>query len=256
MFTNAIVRKPARAMIHGITTANLGAPNYEKALEQHQRYVEALQSLGVQTTVMEADENFPDSVFVEDCAVLTEKCAIIANPGAPSRKGETAAVEKALKEFYTRIEHVDAPGTLDGGDVMRVADHFYTGVSERTNAEGAARFEKILEKYGYTASRVALENILHLKTGVASLDAENLLVAGEFVDNPVFDGFNSIIVDPAEAYAANCIRVNEAVIVPAGHEKTKRAIEKAGYPTIETDVSEFRKLDGGLSCLSLRFSVE
>lgn len=253
MFKNAIVRKPARSMIHGLTSANLGAPAFEKALDQHHRYVEVLRGLGVRVTVMDADERFPDSVFVEDCAVLTETCAIITNPGAPTRKGETEAVETALKDFYTRFEYIKDPGALDGGDVMRVANHFYTGISDRTNDDGAEQFEKILEKYGFTASRVRLETVLHLKTGVVALDADDLVAAGEFIDNPVFDGFNRIIVDPEEAYAANCIWVNGSVIVPAGFEKVKRSIEKAGYPAIETDVSEFRKLDGGLSCLSLRF---
>ncbi len=252
-FTNAIVKTPARSMVHGITSARLGAPDYEKALEQHHQYVEALQGLGVHVTVMDADERFPDSCFVEDCAVLTEKCAIITNPGAPSRKGETAAVEEALKEFYTRFEYIKDPGTLDGGDVMRVEDHFYTGISERTNDRGADQFEKILEGCGFTASRVLLKNVLHLKTGVVSLDAGNLVAAGEFINKSAFDDFNRIIVEPDEEYAANCIWVNGAVIVPAGYKKTKRSIEQAGYPAVETDVSEFRKLDGGLSCLSLRF---
>ncbi len=253
MFKNAIVKQPARSMVHGITSANLGAPNYEKALEQHQRYVEVLQGLGVHVTVLEEDERFPDSVFVEDCAVLTEKCAIVTNPGAPSRNGETAAVEEALMSFYTRVEHIKDPGTLDGGDVMRVENHFYTGISDRTNDLGFDQFKKILDGCGYTASRVPMEDMLHLKTGVVCLDANNLVAAGEFITKPAFDAFNKIIVPPGDEYAANCIWVNGSVIVPAGYKKTRRAIEEAGFQTIATDVSEFRKLDGGLSCLSLRF---
>lgn len=253
MFRNVIVRRPGRSMTEGITTANLGKPGYEQALHQHDRYIETLQKCGVRVTVLEADETYPDSVFIEDTAVLSEKCAIITNPGAPSRQGEETSVKEALKHFYICIETIYAPGTLEGGDVMRVKDHFYVGLSARTNKEGLRQFTEILNKYGYTASGIELKEFLHLKTGLAYLENNTLLVAGEFIRHPEFEKFNRVIIDESENYAANCIRVNDYVLVPLGYPKTKAAVETAGFQTLEVDVSEFRKLDGGLSCLSLRF---
>jgi dimethylargininase len=252
-FKDAVVRRPGRSMVNGLTSAGVGKPDYEKALGQHDKYIGALERCGVRVTLLEADEHYPDSVFVEDTAVLTGKCAVITYPGAPSRQGEEVSIKEALKKFYTAIENIDAPGTLEGGDVMRVENHFYVGLSARTNREGARQFAAILDKYGYTVANVAMEKFLHLKTGLAYLENNNLLIAGEFIHRPEFAKFNRIIIDEAESYAANCIWVNNKVLAPLGYPKTKTAIEHAGYEVIEVDVSEFRKLDGGLSCLSLRF---
>ena len=253
MFTNVIVRKPGRSLADGITSASLGKPGYETALLQHAAYIEALRKCKVKVKVLEANEKYPDSVFVEDTAVLTEKCAVITNPGALSRRGEEVSVERALEKFYTCIERIHSPGTLEGGDVMRVGNHFYVGLSARTNKEGLRRFTEILGRYGYTGSGIEMKEFLHLKTGLAYLEDNNLLIAGEFIDRPEFKKFNRIEIDPSESYAANCIWVNNKVLVPLGYPKTRAAIEAAGYETLEVDVSEFRKLDGGLSCLSLRF---
>ena len=256
MFKNVIVRRPSRSLVNGITSApELGKPDYELALKQHDNYIEALRDCGVEVTVLDADERYPDSCFVEDVAVLTKTCAIITNPGAETRKGEEKEMIETLKEFYPvdKIEYINTPGTIEGGDVMMVGDHFYVGLSARTNEEGAKQFIKALEKYGYTGSVVPLEEVLHLKTGLAYLENNNLLVSGEFVYREVFDKFNKIIIDESESYSANCIWVNDKVIVPEGYVKTQKAIEDAGYEVILVDTSEYRKLDGGLSCLSLRF---
>jgi len=253
MFKNVIVRKPCKSVLDGISTANLGKPNYELALKQHDFYIETLKKCGVEVTILEADENYPDSTFVEDPAIVTKKCAIITNPGAQSRKGEQIQIEETLKKFYKNIEHITAPGTVEGGDVMMVGDHFYIGLSQRTNEEGARQLISILEKYDFTGSIVPLTKVLHLKTGLAYLENNNLLAAGEFVDSPVFKSFNKIEIDEAESYSANCIWINDHVLVPAGYENTKRRIEALGYTVLEVDTSEFRKIDGGLSCLSLRF---
>lgn len=253
MFKNAIVRKPGRSLTEGVTTAHLGKPNYERALKQHDTYIKALKCCGVQVKVLEADEQFPDAVFVEDTAVLPERCAIVTNPGAPSRQGEEVSIKETLKKFYTCVETITAPGTLEGGDVMRVGEHFYVGLSARTNEQGFQQFAEVLNKYGYTASPVKMEKFLHLKSGLAYLENNNLLVAGEFIGHEEFKKCNRIIIDESESSAANCIWVNDVVLVPLGFPKTKAAIERAGYKVMEVDVSEFRKLDGGLSCLSLRF---
>lgn len=253
MFTKAIVRTPSRSMINGITSANLGLPNYELALNQHQEYIDALTKCGLQVTVLPADEEYPDSTFVEDTALLTKKCAIISNPGAETRKGEVLEIKNSLKSFYSSIENIENPGTAEPGDIMMVGDHFYIGLSERTNEDGAAQMITLLNKYGYSGSAVLLKDMLHLKTGVAYLEKNNLLAFGEFLEEEEFQSFNIIEIDEDESYAANCIWVNNNVLVPKDFPKTRDKIAAAGYSIIEVDVSEFRKLDGGLSCLSLRF---
>lgn len=256
MFQNVIVRRPCRAMVEGITSnPQLGKPDYTLALAQHDAYIEALKQCGVQVTVLPADERYPDSCFVEDPAVITRKCAIITNPGAPSRNGEKDEIIGAIRMFFSEdeIEYIQAPGTLEGGDVMMVGDHFYVGRSARTNEEGIRQFIAILEKHGLSGSEVPLEEVLHLKTGVNYLENNNMLVSGEFTDKPEFAKYNRIRIPETEAYAANCIWVNGTVIVPKGYPAVEAAVRSLGYHVLLVDTSEYRKLDGGLSCLSLRF---
>jgi dimethylargininase len=244
-------------MVGGITSApELGKPNYDLALEQHGAYIKALRSCDVEVRELPALEDYPDSCFVEDTCVLTRECAIMDNPAAPTRNGEVALMEPIIKEFYPvdRIEHITAPGTLEGGDVMMVGDHFYVGRSARTNAEGIRQFIEILNKYGLEGSEVPLEKVLHLKTGVNYIERNNMLVSGEFIDKPDFESFHKLVIPEDEAYAANCIWMNDTVIVPAGYPTVLKTIQDAGYKTLTVDTSEYRKIDGGLSCLSLRFT--
>jgi dimethylargininase len=253
MFNNAIVRKPCPEMVDGLTTAGVGKPDFDLALKQHGAYVEALRKCGLHVTVLEGDGRYPDSTFVEDVAVCTPQCAVITNPGAPSRNGEKDGMREILRPFYDRIEEILAPGTLDGGDVMLAGAHAYVGISARTNSDGAGQLLAILRKYGITGSTVGLRDMLHLKTGVAYLERDTVLVSGEFVEHPEFQKFNRIVVDAPEGYAANSLWLNGTVLVPSGHPETKRKVGAAGYTAIDVDLSEYRKLDGGLSCLSLRF---
>ena len=253
MFTKAIVRTPCQAMVNGISTANLGRPDYQKALAQHLDYIEALKECGLQVTVLPPDENFPDSTFVEDVALMTPHCAILTNPGAPSRTLETQSMLSVIHEFYTDVEIIEAPGTVEGGDVMMVGDYFYIGLSERTNQAGAEQLIAILERFGMKGSVVELTEVLHLKTGLGYLEDNNLLACGEFLSKPEFQQYNLLRVEHEEAYAANSVWVNGTVLVPAGFPKTSALIASSGYKVRAVDVSEFQKLDGGLSCLSLRF---
>jgi len=240
-------------MVNGISTANLGKPDYQKALAQHLDYIEALKECGLQVTVLPPDENFPDSTFVEDTALMTPHCAILTNPGAPTRMLETRSMLPAIREFYEKVEIIEAPGTVEGGDIMMVGNHYYIGLSERTNQAGAEQLIAILEAFGMQGSVVELTEVLHLKTGLGYLENSNLLACGEFLSKPEFQQYNLLQVDPEEAYAANSVWVNETVLVPEGFPKTSALIASAGYNIREVDVSEFQKLDGGLSCLSLRF---
>jgi dimethylargininase len=255
MFKNAIVRTPGPTLSEGIRTASTEEPEYQAALVQHAAYIEALQSCGVEVTVMEADPEYPDSCFVEDTAVLAGRVAVITHPGAPARQGEEKKVEEVIRRFYPaeRIEHITPPGTLEGGDVLRVKDHFYVGLSARTNEAGARQLIRHLEQYGYSGSTVQLKEMLHLKTGLAYLENNLLLTAGEFIRHPEFSSFTRIEIAAQDAYAANCIWVNGTVLIPAGYPATKTKIQAAGLVVMEVDATEFKKLDGGLSCLSLRF---
>jgi dimethylargininase len=252
IFTEAIVRAVPETIDAGITSANLGKPDYGKACEQHARYVGALERCGLEVSVLGADNRYPDSVFVEDTAVVTDRGAIIAHPGAAGRRGEVHEVEEVLSGLYENVGRIVSPGTLDGGDVLQVGDHFYIGLTRRTNREGARQLSALLREYGFGASFVELRRFLHLKTGVAYLGGDDLLVAGELVENDGFEDFDKIVVSPEEEYCANCIRVNDHVLVAGGCGRTKEKILERGYEVIELEMSEFRKVDGGLSCLSLR----
>ena len=255
MFLNAIVRIPSRSMVEGISSANLGKPDYEKALAQHESYVAALSKAGLKLHILPPNEKYPDSCFIEDAALCTQKCVILTRPGAASRREESSLedLQSMLCSLFSNIEKIEAPGTLEAGDVMMVGGHFYIGLSERTNEAGARGLIDILSHYGYSGEMVSLNEVLHLKTGLAYLERNVLLVAGEFATKPQFKQFNRIEIKKEHSYAANCIAVNDYIIVPKGFCEVRAQIEHRGFKTLEVDVSEFRKLDGGLSCLSLRF---
>ncbi|MFA9421232.1 MAG: dimethylarginine dimethylaminohydrolase family protein [Gammaproteobacteria bacterium] len=253
MFSKAIVRTPAKSLVNGITTAGLGDPDYQLAMEQHRQYIAALESSGLSVEVMTANEQFPDAMFIEDTALLMPRCAIVTNPGADSRKGEVNAVLIQLKKYYDKIEAIQAPGTVDAGDIMMVGDHCYIGLSERTNHDGAAQMVKLLQAYGYSGSVLPISESLHLKSSVSYLENSNLVVTGELCDKAEFAEFKQLQIEEGARYAANCVWINDRVLVPTGFPRSTEMIQALGYTVIELDVSEFRKLDGGLSCLSLRF---
>ena len=252
IFKGAVVRAVPETISAGITSANLGKADYERAREQHDRYVGALEECGLEVIGLDADERYPDSVFIEDTAVVTDRCAIIANPGAASRRGEVGEVEDVLAWLYEDVKRIVSPGTLDGGDVLQVGEHFYVGLTRRTNGEGAEQLCTHLQAYGFNASTVELRRFLHLKTGVAYLGGNDLVVAGELAAREEFEDFDKIFVTQEEEYCANCIRVNGHVLVAGGCASTREKIVERGYEVIELEMSEFRKLDGRLSCLSLR----
>jgi len=174
MFKRAIVRTPGESMLSGLTTAKLGLPNYEKALVQHAEYIKVLEECGLKVSILEKNEQYPDSTFVEDVALLTKECAIITKLGTPSRSGETVEIKNELSDYYTNIEKVREPGIVEAGDIMMVGSHFYIGISARTNESGAGQVIEYLEKYGMSGTLVKLDKMLHLKTGVAYLEQNNL----------------------------------------------------------------------------------
>ena len=240
-------------MVNGLTTAKLGKPDYDLACQQHEKYVEALQYCGLEVTVLPADNDYPDSTFVEDTALLTSECAIITMPGDPSRRGEIKSIHDIVSKYYDKIEQTSRPGTVDAGDIMMVGKHFYIGLSNRTNPEGANQVINILNKYGMIGSTIEVGDMLHLKSGVNYLENHVIAAVEEFRSHPEFQKFDIIKVDIDEAYAANCLWLNGKVLVADGFPKVKEMVKKYGYEIVTLSVSEFQKLDGGLSCLSLRF---
>ena len=244
----AITRKPGPNFSAGITTSALGSPDYAKAMTQHAAYCEALRKCGLEVVTLEADERYPDGCFVEDTAVVTPEVAIITRPGADSRRGEELEIKLVL-EKYRKIEQITAPGTLDGGDILRADKHFYIGLSQRTNKEGAAQLSGILAGYGYTSSTVNVQAGLHLKSGIAYLGKGRFIGVEEF--SFITDSSNYILLDPEESYSANCLRINDFLLIPEGFPKSKEELTALGYNLIDLDMSEFRKMDGGLTCLSV-----
>jgi len=256
MFSRAIVRPPGTNYADGLTRIALGAPNYERALRQHAAYCEALERCGLELTHLQADQRYPDSTFVEDTAVLIPAGAILTRLGAASRIGEVESIKEGLSRLGPRIDSIQEPGTLDGGDVCEAGNHFFIGLSERTNEAGAGQLARLLTSSGYTSSFVDIRNvkdILHLKSGLASLGDNRLVVIEALANREEFRGYELVRANVGEEYAANCVRVNDYVLVAAGYPMFERTLRGLGYETIALEMTEFQKMDGGLSCLSLRF---
>lgn len=256
MFKRAIVRVPGSNFADGLTTVTLGVPNLEQVLHQHARYCDALRECGLELTVLEPDLRHPDSTFVEDTAILIPQVAIFCRPGAASREGEVAAIRPAVERFYFSTFTIEAPGTVDGGDICEAGSNFFIGLSHRTNAEGARQLTACLNALGYTASTIdvrGMTSILHLKSGISYVGENTLVVMEEMAANPQFSRFELVRVSVEESYGANCVRVNDRVLVAEGFPQLTGDLRTRGFEPLILDMSEFRKMDGGLSCLSLRF---
>ena len=252
MCSQAITRKPAKNFATGITISGLGKPKYQLMLNQHKIYVDTLKKLGLKIIELEALNDYPDAHFVEDTAVVIPEVAIITRPGAESRRGEEVSIEKELAKFRT-IEKIISPGTLDGGDILIIDKKVFIGLSDRTNQTGANQLAEILSKYGYESETIQVEEGLHLKSDVNYIGKNTLLVTEKHFNNSAFKNYTKICVDANEVYAANSLLINDKLIIPKGFSKTKIKLQQGGFDTIEIDMSESQKMDGGLTCLSLRF---
>ncbi len=255
-FTQALLRLPGDNFAQGLTQSGEGAPDPALALAQHQRYRQALEAAGLALTVLPADPHHPDGCFVEDTALLTARGAILTRPGAPSRRGEVDAIESALRQAWPELARIEAPGTVDAGDVCEADGHFLIGQSARTNEAGAVQLAGLLGDLGYRADILDIRGIralLHLKSGIAYLGGGRLLTTTDFPRHPALAAYERIDVPASERYAANALCINDRVLVAAGYPATRAAIESLGFEAVALEMSEFRKLDGGLSCLSLRW---
>ena len=251
-YSNAIVRWPADSCGHGLTTARLGSPDSAKTRVQFAAYVNALRGLGLTITALPAEPAFPDSHFVEDTAVVAPAFAVITHPGAPSRQGEVATIEPVLSRFR-RIERISDDARMDGGDVLMIDRRFFVGLSGRTDEAGVSEFSTIVEKFGYRVDAIEVNAGLHLKSIVNYVGRNTLILSEDATRHTAFADFEHIVVSREEEYAGNTLWINDTLITPDGYPDTLSKLERLGLNVISIDTSEFRKMDGGLTCLSLRF---
>jgi len=225
------------------------------ALEQHKRYGAALAACDVEVEYLEPDPDHPDSCFVEDPAVVTDRGFMLTRPGAASRRTEVPSMAKALARFQKHLPAIEAPGTVDGGDVCQAEDHFWIGLTRRTNLEGARQLGRWLENLGFTHETVPMDglDLLHLKSGMGYLGDRRVATVDALANHAAFRHYERVRVPPEEHYAANCTRINDCVLIASGHPKFETSLRSLGYDVVTTDMSEFEKMDGGISCLSLRW---
>jgi len=222
----------------------------ERAREQHRGYEQALIAAGAVVERLESDGEMPDSVFVEDAAIVFDELALITRPGAASRRRETVAVADALAE-YRPLAAIEPPATVDGGDVLVVGRDVFVGLSTRTNNAAVEQIRALLAPHGYGVSALAVRGCLHLKSAVTALDDSTLLVNRQWIDGSPFDRFALVDVDPSEPSAANALRLPDRLIFPAAFPRTAERLAARGFRVEPVDASELAKAEGAVSCCSL-----
>ncbi len=265
-FTTAIVRRPCEAFGDGLSTAALGAPDYARMCEQHRAYVAALTGAGVRVTVLDPLPECPDAHFVEDAAVILPELVVATHPGAPARRPEVAPMVDALLTHRVAVDEaraghgearplarIEAPGTLDGGDVLVMGRRAFVGLSTRTNAEGARQLAAHVAPYGYSTHPIPIQTGLHLKAAVNAIADDAIIGWADVVSRREFDAYDRVVVEARDAYAANCLRVNDVVLAPIAYPRVGEALARRGLTVRALDTSESERMDGGLTCLSLRF---
>lgn len=226
--------------------------NYERASEQHNQYAAALRSLGLEVQTLPAYANLPDSVFVEDTALVLDECAIITRPGADSRKPEVDSIARVLTP-YRKLFHIKAPARIDGGDILRVGKMIYVGLSTRSDNNAVDQMQNYLRPFGYEVKGVTVTGCLHLKSAVTQVSKDTLLINPEWVDKNLFSGMKFIEIDPSEPYAANAVMIEETIIYPTSFPKTQKRLEAAGIRMVTVDADELAKAEGAVTCCSLIF---
>lgn len=253
-FDNAIVRTPCHGIVDGLRAVDIGAPDYAKVLAEHLAYVTALEEAGVTVDRLPPLEAFPDSMFVEDPALVFHEGAIVMRPGATSRFGEAAEIAPVLKKRFSQVLDLPAPGFADGGDILVLQDRVMIGLSDRTNETGAAALADCLRRLGKNPVIVRTPaNVLHFKSDCSLLDEETVLSTRRLAAGGVFGGLRILFTPDGEEGAANALRINDRVFVGSAFPKTIAMLEGAGYRVVPLATSEIAKVDAGLSCMSLRW---
>ncbi|SDD41813.1 dimethylarginine dimethylaminohydrolase family protein [Ruegeria marina] len=253
-FTRAITRRPAASVVNGLRAEDIGTPDLEQMLKDHAHYVATLKSTGADVIELPPLDGFPDALFVEDTALCLPKGAVLMRPGAPSRMGEVAQMAPTLRSTYSEVREITGPGHIEGGDILVTGREILVGRSARTDAEGVRELTAIVSDWGYRLREVFTpEGVLHFKTDCSLLDGETILSTERLDASGCFEGYRVIHTAPGEEACANTIRFNNLVLMPAGFPKTADILGKAGFEVVEINNGECAKLDGGMSCLSLRF---
>lgn len=221
---------------------------------QHRQYERCLADFGCRIHRLPVEASLPDSVFVEDTAVVVNELAVIMRPGAESRRAEAASVAEALAG-YRQLYHIESPGTMDGGDVLRVGKVLYVGLSSRSNPAGIEQLRSYVSAYDYGVEMVEMEGCLHLKSAVTQVRRGTLLVNRAWVDVSAFEGMELVDVAPSESMGANALLISETVVYPKAYPETRRRLEERGIEVVVVDVSEMAKAEGGVTCCSLIFDV-
>jgi len=255
-FTHAISRKPSASITDGLRAVDIGTPDLALFEQHHADYVAALRETGAEVLLLDALENYPDAVFVEDTALCLQEGAIVMRPGAPSRLGEAADMAPYLRACYGDVREITgADSYIEGGDILTTEREILIGRSARTNAAGIEELRGLVADWGYTVREVITpEGVLHFKTDCSLLDGETVLATERLAASGCFEGYKIIHTAQGEEAAANTIRFNDLVLMPAGFAGTRDRLVAAGYTVREIGNSEAAKLDGGMSCLSLRFT--
>jgi dimethylargininase len=252
-FNSAIVRTPGKSVVDGLRAEAGPSPVYETLVAQHQAYIAALRNAGLAVTVLDAMEPFPDSMFVEDPALVFSEAAILLRPGAPSRGAEAQELSATLKERFPRVLRL-GDGFADGGDILVTPARVLIGLSARTDKKGAAALGELLGSIGLNSAIAEVpRGTLHLKTACSLVDEETVLATPELAAASVLKGFRVLSVPEDERGAANALRINDVVLIRAGCPRTRELVTGHGLQVIEVPVSEVAKIDAGLSCMSLRW---
>lgn len=253
-FSRAITRQPASTIAGGLRAEDIGTPDFNGMLSAHTAYVAALKSTGAKVIELDALDAFPDAQFVEDTALCLPQGAILMRPGAPSRMGEVDEIAPTLRACYGTIQQIEGPGHVEGGDILVTGREILVGRSDRTDAAGVAELAKITSDWGHTLREVFTpKGVLHFKTDCSLMDAETILSTRRLDVSGCFEGYRVLHVADGEEAAANAIRFNNLVLMAAGFPRTAEMLDREGYEVVEIDNTDCAKLDGGMSCLSLRF---
>ena len=252
-FNSAIVRTPGKSVVNGLRANSGPAPDFETILAEHQAYISALQAAGVRVTVLDALEQFPDSIFVEDPALVFSAAAVLLRPGAPSRLPEAEMLAPSLATRFPEMLRIGA-GHADGGDILVTPQRTFIGLSARTDPSGAAALRSLLASIGIAGEVVNTPpGTLHLKSDCSLIDEDTVLATEELAHSGLFDEFKVLVVPPVERAATNAVRVNDVVLIRAGCPRTAEALEQHGLKVVPLPVTEIARIDAGLSCMSLRW---
>lgn len=258
----ALVRRPAPALAEHceLTFLERASMSFARLEDQHAAYRDALAAAGAEIVALGAIDTLPDSVFVEDAAVILDELAVLTRPGAVSRQPEIDRIESAIANHRANVARIRAPGTLEGGDVLRIGQRLFVGLTTRTNREGIAQLAAIVQPHGYTVMPVPVAGSLHLKTACTALDAHTLLLNPAWLDVGPFSGFEMIAVPADEPFAANVLPVGNCLIVNTAFPHTLERVcahaQRAGLQIVPVDISEFGKAEAGLTCMSLVFTTK